>query len=373
MDDARRFVSGSAARLAQNSGSSLPPLTWTPKDGNDGDPQRTAPPLPPLGPSPARKPGTAVSAPQNPFDVCTNSLDVIDIRKPVMVDQAIAACDRAIDLQRKNGSFSGSIGLALFRAELQLIRGKFPEALSAARSAWQWNENRVLARSIEIRALTGLGQIPDAEKSANELIQRAPDRPEPYFARATISMKRGNTGKAITDYRKALTLQPVSWQKRQIVDALRSLNVPLDPTDAAKADWAICKDDNAPTADLIEACGRIISFPVPGLGNEYLPYYSRGLAYFQIKDFRNAIPDLTEAIKRWPADHIYYLRAQAYEKVGYFAVAMADYEKLLSTSEQSVPQNETVRKQLEAMRKHAKERFDYLASQGYIVPPPRPR
>ena len=184
---------------------------------------------------------------------------------------------------------------------------------------------------------------------------------------------RGKPEKAISDFRKALTFQPTAKLKLQIEDALRSLNYPLDAGAAATADWAVCRDDNAQVDVLIEACGRIISYPLPGYGADYLPYYSRGLAYLETKNYQGAIEDFTQAIQRYPnADYIYFMRAQAHDRAGEYSFAMRDYEKFLSI-EISTVGDEQWRKKMEAMRKQAKERFDYLAAQGYIVPPRRPR
>jgi tetratricopeptide (TPR) repeat protein len=160
--------------------------------------------------------------------------------------------------------------------------------------------------------------------------------------------------------------------KLQIEDALRSLDYPLDAGAAATADWAVCRNDNAQVDVLIEACGRIISYPLPGYGFDYLPYYSRGLAYLEKKNYNDAIEDFPQAIKRVPnANYIYFVRAQAHERAGEYSPAMADYEKVLSI-EISTVGDEQWRKTMEAMRKEAKERFDHLAAQGYIVPPRRP-
>ncbi len=59
-------------------------------------------------------------------------------------------------------------------------------------------------------------------------------------------------------------------------------------------------------------------------------YYSRGLAYYKIGQYDEAISDFTEALKLKPkhAD-IYYSRGLAYNKIGQYDKAISDFTEAI--------------------------------------------
>jgi len=64
-------------------------------------------------------------------------------------------------------------------------------------------------------------------------------------------------------------------------------------------------------------------------------YHARGHAYFATNQFRSALADFEEALKRVPQDstnlaHFYFDRAHAFDRVGEHAKAVPDYEKAIA-------------------------------------------
>jgi Tfp pilus assembly protein PilF len=50
-----------------------------------------------------------------------------------------------------------------------------------------------------------------------EAMRLAPDRPDPWFARATIYDSQRRRVAALADYRRALELAPANWQHRAAI------------------------------------------------------------------------------------------------------------------------------------------------------------
>ena len=136
------------------------------------------------------------------------------------------------------------------------------------------------------------GDYPQAIESYSECIESAPDVCEPYFLRGNAKAASGYHRGAIEDYDEA-----VSYKGRPFINF------------------------NPSTTKLIQN---------PML---FMVYYNRGNAKFELKNYREALKDYTDAINSdqgEPEDScLYFNRANTYVDVCKFKEAVTDYDKVI--------------------------------------------
>jgi len=149
-----------------------------------------------------------------------------------------------------------------------------------------------------------MGDFENALADCNEVISRWPESSEGYRGRGQLNYWRKEYGLAISDFDKALQLEPRDSVSRSVKAlALLRLGKADEASAAAESGLRIGADRD-----------RFL-----GVRGE--------IAYEQGK-FAQAIDDLSEAVKlaAFEAPTYYLRRGQAYEKLGQKALAMADYK-----------------------------------------------
>lgn len=97
---------------------------------------------------------------------------------------------------------------------------------------------------------------------------------------------------------------------------------------ASQRDWADCAADSADVS--IAGCSRIVDDRSESAKDRATARTNRAIAFRQKGDNRNAIVDLTEAIKLDPTKtDAFYTRGNAYYDEGDFDLAIADYNATL--------------------------------------------
>ncbi|MCP5095823.1 MAG: tetratricopeptide repeat protein, partial [Chloroflexi bacterium] len=142
-----------------------------------------------------------------------------------------------------------------------------------------------------------------------------------YFA-GTYYLSVGKNEQALASFNQGLLEAEREGEKRNLLSARGQLYVELEAFELAIADL------------------DIVLSTFPDRANDYA---NRGIAHYKIGHDEMAISDLSNALEYEPSsrfvESIYFYRAYAYENLGMFELAEADYQQILLFSEDSETYN----------------------------------
>ena len=173
-------------------------------------------------------------------------------------------------------------------------------------SATQSNSNAESAEEYFNRglAVSKQGNLPQAISDFTKAIEINPNLADAYYGRGIVYGEQGNFTQAISDCTKAIAINP------NLADAYFSRGL------------AYRKQGNLPQA--ISDCTKAIAIN-PNLADAY---YGRGIVYCEQGNFTQAISDYTKAIEIKPNDaKVYHLRGFAYYNEKEYDKAWADVHK----------------------------------------------
>jgi tetratricopeptide (TPR) repeat protein len=251
--------------------------------------------------APNKEGGTQISSTQsNMKSTFLNYIGMIDT-KLKKYKSAIHYFDSAIALEPKNSELFVNRGWA-YQEALDTL-----PAVSDYQKALALNPEGSLARHNLAVLSAKKGNLKEGEKLLSEAIERNPEEPHFFVARAINFTAQGDLQKALLDYNSAIQIDNAdadTWTKRGLLkEKMKDLNGALaDFTQSIKI-----KDDNE---------------------NVWL---YRGDLMMKLNKTKDAIEDYTIAITHQPEfGHAYYHRAVAHQRGSNLIKACADLKQALS-------------------------------------------
>ncbi len=166
----------------------------------------------------------------------------------------------------------------LAEADALIASAKLPEALAKTREALNLTQNYHPALQKEINILFLMNDEKESVNAVEEAIDKYPDVPAYYYLRGIINNSRGKFSKALNDFSDAIEMKP---------------------------------------ADILYKC-----------------YLGRGVSYYYLLEYDEALEDLTASIQENDTvASAYYSRAMVYYETKDYAAAVNDFQKSLEFSE----------------------------------------
>jgi len=218
-----------------------------------------------------------------------------DLLDAGLAEAAYEAFDEAVALDPENPSY------LRWRGNAALEVGDVDSAESDYSLALDLNLDDffALANLAELHR-SAFGDLEKALSFADRAIALDPDAAWPYVARAWVHRDGGNLESAVSDYSRAIQIEPEAWILAERCDAYTWLG----SFDAALSD-----------------CNRAVVMEPDHAWYIFL----RGQVYFEQGDLGRAITEYGEALEREPDQPIYtYERARAYNDMGDHEAALED-------------------------------------------------